>query len=72
MRRLDYSMILVLIAGTYTPFALVALHGLLALVILVTVWAGALAGIGFNLVWTGSPKAMTAPARALCGPAGSH
>jgi hemolysin III len=55
MRRLDHSMIFVLIAGTYTPFALVALHGPLALAILVTVWAGALAGIGFNLVLTGSP-----------------
>ena len=31
MRRLDHSMIFVLIAGTYTPFALVALHGPLAL-----------------------------------------
>ena len=55
MRRLDHSMIFVLIAGTYTPFALVALHGSLAVAILVAVWAGALAGIGFNLVWTGSP-----------------
>jgi len=55
MRRLDHSMIFVLIAGTYTPFALVALHGPLALAILVVVWAGALAGIGFSLVWTGSP-----------------
>ena len=27
MRRLDHSMIFVLIAGTYTPFALLALHG---------------------------------------------
>jgi hemolysin III len=55
MRRLDHSMIFVLIAGTYTPFGLVALHGPLALAILIAVWAGALAGIGFNLVWSGSP-----------------
>jgi hemolysin III len=55
MRRLDHSMIFVLIAGTYTPFALVALHGPLAIAILVVVWAGALAGIGFNLVWSSSP-----------------
>src|SRR5690242_16061329 len=27
MRRLDHSMIFVLIAGSYTPFALLALHG---------------------------------------------
>src|SRR4051794_10727371 len=30
MRRLDHSMIFVLIAGTYTPFALLVLHGTLA------------------------------------------
>ena len=55
MRRLDHSMIFVLIAGTYTPFALLALHGPLALAILVVAWVGALAGIGFNLAWIGSP-----------------
>jgi hemolysin III len=55
MRRLDHSMIFVLIAGTYTPFAVLVLHGSLALAILVVVWAGALIGIGFNLVWTGAP-----------------
>lgn len=56
MRRLDHSMIFVLIAGTYTPFALLALHGPLALAILVVVWVGALAGIGFNVAWISSPK----------------
>ena len=56
MRRLDHSMIFVLIAGTYTPFAVLVLHGSLALAILVVVWAGALAGIAFNLVWTNAPK----------------
>ena len=56
MRRLDHSMIFVLIAGTYTPFAMLALHGPLALAILVVVWVGALAGIAFNLAWISSPK----------------
>jgi hemolysin III len=55
MRRLDHSMIFVLIAGTYTPFAVLVIHGPLALEILVVVWAGALAGIGFNLIWSSSP-----------------
>ena len=44
MRRLDHTMIFFLIAGTYTPFALLMLDGALATVILVVVWAGALAG----------------------------
>jgi hemolysin III len=56
MRRLDHSMIFVLIAGTYTPFALLALHGPLALAILIVVWAGALSGVLFKLVWINAPK----------------
>jgi hemolysin III len=56
MRRLDHSMIFLLIAGTYTPFALLALHGTLATVILVVVWAGALGGVVLKLVWIDAPK----------------
>src|SRR2546421_8774973 len=60
MRRLDHSMIFVLIAVTYTPFALLVLHGGLATAILIVVWAGALGGIVLNLVWVHAPKAVTA------------
>ena len=49
MRRLDHSMIFVLIAGTYTPVALLALKGSLANTILIVVWAGALGGVIFKL-----------------------
>ena len=56
MRRLDHSMIFVLIAGTYTPFALLVLHGTLAHAILIVVWAGALGGIVLNLVWITAPR----------------
>src|SRR5205807_2369612 len=56
MRRLDHSMIFVLIAGTYTPVALLALKGSLADVILIVLWAGALAGMVFKLVWIDAPK----------------
>lgn len=38
-------MIFVLIAGTYTPFCLLVLHGAWAYVVLATVWTGAIAGI---------------------------
>jgi len=51
MRRLDHSMIFVLIAGTYTPVALLALKGSLARVILIVLWAGALVGVLFKLLW---------------------
>jgi hemolysin III len=55
MRRLDHSMIFVLIAGSYTPFAAIVLHGPVAVAILLAVWAGALLGIAFNLVWRDGP-----------------
>src|SRR3954465_10008365 len=56
MRRLDHSMIFVLIAGTYTPFALLVLDGTLADAILIVVWAGALGGIVLNLAWITAPR----------------
>jgi hemolysin III len=56
MRRLDHSMIFVLIAGTYTPVAVIALSGGLARAVLIAVWAGAGAGIVFKLVWIDAPK----------------
>jgi hemolysin III len=45
MKRLDHSMIFVLIAGTYTPLCLLALSGVWSVVMLATVWAGAITGI---------------------------
>jgi hemolysin III len=55
MRRLDHTMIFVLIAGTYTPFSLLVLPGTLGLVILIAVWSAALAGAVFKLVWIDAP-----------------
>ena len=49
-------MIYVLIAASYTPFALLALHGALATAILVVVWSGALAGVVLQLAWADHPK----------------
>jgi hemolysin III len=60
MRRVDHSAIFLLIAGTYTPFALLVLEGRIATVILVVVWAGALGGILLKLVWIDAPKLITA------------
>jgi hemolysin III len=56
MRRLDHSMIFVMIAGTYTPVALLALKGALAGTILIVLWAGALGGVVFKLLWIDAPK----------------
>ena len=45
MERLDHSMIFVLIAGTYTPFSLLLLHGTTRWVVFGIVWGGAITGI---------------------------
>jgi hemolysin III len=60
MRRLDHSMIFFLIAGTYTPFALLVLEGTLATAILIAVWGGAAVGVALNLAWVDAPKWVTA------------
>jgi hemolysin III len=56
MRRLDHSMIFFLIAGTYTPFALLVLDGALANAILIVVWTGAIAGAAVEMIWINHPK----------------
>lgn len=56
MRRLDHSMIFFLIAGTYTPFALLVLNGPMADAILAVVWIGAVIGAIVEMVWIEHPK----------------
>jgi hemolysin III len=60
-------MIFVLIAGTYTPVALLALHGTLARVILIVLWAGAGGGVIFKLAWIDAPKALLAATYVVLG-----
>ena len=45
MKRLDHSMIFILIAGTYTPFSLLLLEGTARWLVFGLVWGGALAGV---------------------------
>jgi hemolysin III len=56
MRRLDHSMIFVLIAGTYTPFTLLFLHGVAEVVLLAVAWGGAGLGIAARMAWLSAPK----------------
>jgi hemolysin III len=56
MRRLDHTMIFVLIAGTYTPFGLLVLRGTVGTVILITAWSAAFGGAVFKLVWIDAPS----------------
>jgi hemolysin III len=55
-RRLDHSTIFLFIAGTYTPFALLAFNGTISWVVLVTVWFGAALGLVLNFFWLHAPK----------------
>ena len=66
-RRLDHAMIFVLIAGTYTPFGLLALEGAWRWSILSIVWAGALAAIVVALAWVQAPKWLSAALGILLG-----
>jgi hemolysin III len=56
MARLDHSMIFVLIAGSYTPFALLLLHGTLQWVVLGVVWGGAVLGVLLRNVFRQPPR----------------
>src|SRR3954451_21794641 len=67
VRRLDHSMIFVLIAGTYTPFAMLVLDGTLSDIVLIAVRGGAAAGILFTLIWVDAPKWLTAAAYVALG-----
>ena len=66
-RRVDHAMIFVFIAGTYTPFAVLALTGATQVAVLVTVWAGALLGLVLNLVWIHAPRGISAIAYLAVG-----
>ena len=50
-RRLDHAAIFVMIAGTYTPFTLIAIGGPWGTGLLIFVWSVALGGVALKLLW---------------------
>ncbi|MDL4771490.1 MULTISPECIES: PAQR family membrane homeostasis protein TrhA [Thermomonosporaceae] len=56
LRRFDHANIYLIIAGTYTPFAVVALDGGVRVAVLAVVWTGAIAGVVFRTAWIGAPR----------------
>ena len=62
LRRADHAMIFVFIAASYTPVALLVLDGTVAWIVLVSAWAGAIAGVVFSLGWIDAPRSWTAVA----------
>lgn len=67
MRRVDHAGVYLLIAGTYTPVSLFALHGNWRLVVLTVVWAGAVGAMVLKFVWVGAPKWLAAAIGLLLG-----
>lgn len=61
LRRMDHANIFLIIAGTYTPLTVLLLDGRTARTILTIVWAGALLGLLFRVLWLGAPRWMYVP-----------
>ena len=61
LQDLDHANIFLLIAGSYTPFALLLIDGAQRWVLLGVVWGGALAGVFLRFFWKGAPRWLSAP-----------
>lgn len=67
LRRLDHANIFLIIAGTCTPLAVLLLPPQQRSVLLWIVWAGALAGIAFRVLWVAAPRWLYTPCYLLLG-----
>lgn len=56
LKRIDHANILLLIAGTYTPIAVLALPSEKGMLLLALVWGGAVLGILFRVFWIHAPR----------------
>jgi hemolysin III len=61
LRRFDHANIFLLIAGSYTPFTLLLLHGADRVELLSIVWTGALLGVVFRVFWNHAPRWLYVP-----------
>jgi hemolysin III len=67
LKRIDHANIFLLIAGTYTPLAILALPPDKGWLLLAIVWGGALLGIAFRVFWIGAPRWLYVPLYLLLG-----
>lgn len=67
MMRLDHSLIFVFIAGSYTPFALLAMPHHTGTDLLILVWTGAAAGVALKMLWPSAPRWIGVPLYLLLG-----
>jgi hemolysin III len=61
LKRIDHANIFLLIAGSYTPMAMLALPSEKGLALLVAVWVGAILGISFRIFWINAPRWLYVP-----------
>ncbi|NBR65396.1 MAG: hemolysin III family protein [Micrococcales bacterium] len=61
LKRIDHANIFLLIAGSYTPMAMMALPGDKGTVLLIAVWIGALIGVFFRVFWINAPRWLYVP-----------
>jgi len=66
LKRIDHSNIFLIIAGSYTPFALL-LPSDQGRTLLAIVWSGALLGVVFRLVWIHAPRWLYVPVYVALG-----
>ena len=67
MRRVDHSTVFLVLAGSYTPWALLVLEGPTSDVILVAMWVGAAVGAAVNIAWIEAPKPVVAATYVVVG-----
>ena len=67
LRRIDHSTIYVFIAASYTPVALLVLSGPVKIVVLASVWGGALAGVALSVAWITAPRVLVAMSYLVVG-----
>lgn len=67
LRRLDHTNIFLIIAGTYTPLAVLLLPASTARTLLVVVWSGAIVGLLARVFWLGAPRWVYVPVYVALG-----
>jgi hemolysin III len=67
LKRMDHANIFLIIAGSYTPFAVMLLPDAQRSTLLWIVWTGAVAGVLFRVFWVGAPRWLYTPVYVALG-----
>jgi hemolysin III len=67
LKRLDHTNIMLVIAGSYTPLAWAMLERGTAVTLLWIIWAGALVGVLFRILWLNAPRWLYVPVYVALG-----